>query len=170
MLRKWLLITIICLTMVGATGCQSKASKSSQDAGSTMIKTNHYTKNDLQKRYTRISDIVMKTMTKVSLQSDSKEISKTAKKGLGQLDDIRLELANNKTEDGLTKALTNYNKLGSELLTSAINNDAKTYQANGQGFFKQAVSVGEKYFGDQIPQSIRNFANNQQAVTTESSK
>ena len=83
----------------------TKASKSSQDAGSTMIQTNHYTKNDLQKRYTRISDIVMKTMTKVSLQSDSKEISKTAKKGLGQLDDIRLELANNKTEDGLNQSL-----------------------------------------------------------------
>ena len=92
-------------------------------------------------------------MTKVSLQSDSKEISKTAKKGLGNWMIFRLELANNKTEDGLTKALTDYNKLGSELLTSAINNDAKTYQANGQGFFKQAVSVGEKYFGDQIPQS-----------------
>lgn len=53
-----------------------------------MIKVNHFTKQTLQKRYTTISDLVMKTMTEVSLQSDNKTLSQSAKASLSKLDKI----------------------------------------------------------------------------------
>ncbi len=64
-----------------------------------MIKVNHFTKQTLQKQYTTISDLVMKTMTEVSLQSDNKTLSQSAKASLSKLDKIRLELDNNKSQD-----------------------------------------------------------------------
>ncbi|MFR7699580.1 MAG: hypothetical protein ACLUZ5_06375, partial [Lacticaseibacillus paracasei] len=93
-MRRWLVIAVSVMAMIGVTGCQSKSSKSSSSTGSTMIKVNHFTKQTLQKRYTTISDLVMKTMTEVSLQSDNKTLSQSAKASLSKLDKIRLELDN----------------------------------------------------------------------------
>ncbi|MGO2944677.1 MAG: hypothetical protein ACTICW_02650 [Lacticaseibacillus paracasei] len=172
-MRKWLVVAVSVIAMIGVTGCQSKSSKSSSSAGSTMIKVNHFTKQTLQKQYTTISDLVMKTMTEVSLQSDNKTLSQSAKASLSKLDKIRLELDNNKSQDSgddaLAKTLVDYAKQSSDVLTAVINNDGKGYQSSAQAFFKQAVSIGQQSFGGQVPESVRNYANNQQAVTNSGS-
>ena len=172
-MRRWLVIAVSVMAMIGVTGCQSKSSKSSSSTGSTMIKVNHFTKQTLQKQYTTISDLVMKTMTEVSLQSDNKTLSQSAKASLSKLDKIRLELDNNKSQDSgddaLAKTVVDYAKQSSDVLTAVINNDGKGYQSSAQAFFKQAVSIGQQSFGGQVPESVRNYANNQQAVTNSGS-
>ena len=165
-MRRWLVIAVSVMAMIGVTGCQSKSSKSSSSTGSTMIKVNHFTKQTLQKQYTTISDLVMKTMTEVSLQSDNKTLSLSAKASLSKLDNNKSQ---DSGDDALAKTLVDYAKQSSDVLTAVINNDGKGYQSSAQAFFKQAVSIGQQSFGGQVPESVRNYANNQQAVTNSGS-
>ena len=92
----------------------------------------------------------MKTMTEVSLQSDNKTLSQSAKASLSKC--IRsgwnwiITSHRIQGDDALAKTLVDYAKQSSDVLTAVINNDGKGYQSSAQAFFKQAVSIGQQVF------------------------
>ncbi|ARY92394.1 MULTISPECIES: hypothetical protein [Lacticaseibacillus] len=178
-MRKLMSLLVLMVTIVGIAGCQSKSSDSSAKKSSTMVTTNKFDQKALQKRYTKISDTVIQTLTKITVKDDQKDIMASAKKGVDDLDKITLELQNNQPASGigtkntngdLTKALITYSQTATDALKSLQGNDSNAFQSDVKNFFSQAASIGKQYFNGQLPVSIQNFSQNRQAVTTIPSK
>ena len=177
--RKLMSLLALMVTIVGIAGCQSKSSDSSAKKSSTMVTANKFDQKALQKRYTKISDTVIQTLTKITVKDDQKDIMASAKKGGGDLDKVTLELQHNHPASGigtkntnadLTKALITYSQTATDALKSLQGNDSNAFQSDVKNFFSQAASIGKQYFNGQLPVSIQKFSQNRQAVTTIPSK
>lgn len=178
-MRKIISLVVLAVAMFGIAGCHSKSSGSSAKSSSTMITANKFDQKALQKRYNRISDIVIQSLTKITVKSDEKDIMSTAKEGVKTLDTVKLELQNNQPASGigqtntngdLTKALITYTQTATKVLQSLQGNDENAFQTNVKTFFGQATDIGKQYFHGQIPVSLQNFSQNRQAVTKIPSK
>ncbi|MFD1441321.1 hypothetical protein [Lacticaseibacillus hegangensis] len=158
------LMTLLGLFLV-LGGCAKKPAKQASSSSKTVITSRQYTTQQLQARYVKASNAVIKPLNQASYKQPVAQIKASAKTGQAALEKISLQLADNQSNPDLTKALQAYVKAAQTMLTTMVGTDQAAYNAASKEFFKQCQTVGQQYFGGQLPKSVIAFTKRAQAAT-----
>lgn len=168
---KWLApIVVLGLLLTGCNSGHNSSTSASKSASSskTVIASKKYTTQQLQARYNKITDAVIKPLSMASYSDSSKNIIKQINVGKGQLQDISLQLQDNTSNPTLNKALINYIKISETMLTQMTGTDKNAYKQTTTEFNKQASSIARTYFNGAFPQSMVTYSQRMSAASSSS--
>lgn len=162
-------VMIMLMVLFAAGGCAKKTTKPASSSSKTVITSRQYTIQQLQARYVKVADAVIKPLNQASYKQPAETIKTSAKAGQASLEKIELQLADNQSNPALTKALQSYVKAAQNTLTTMVGSDQAAYNAASKTFFTQCQNLGQRYFGGQLPQSVIDFSKRTQAAAKASS-
>lgn len=166
---KWLVPVV--LLSIALTGCKqdNKGTTSSSSSAKPAIVSKQYTTAQLEKRYVKIADAVMKPLEQASYQESTATIKKTVTASQATIEQVRLELVDNNSEEALTKALIKYEGVAKTMLTTMIGTSQTAYTTASKNFSTQSSTIAKTYFNGQLPQSMINYSKRMQSKTSTSS-
>ncbi|WP_390408052.1 hypothetical protein [Lacticaseibacillus jixiensis] len=163
MKRSWLLILLLSLALVGC-----KHAPSTQPASSSSIKTvvtsKQYTTSELESRYTKLVDAVVKPLDMASYSKPAAKVKAAAIAQQTTVDDVRLQLVANTSRQQETKALVDLAKTAQTMLKTMTGTDQKAYNAAAKTFMSQTGTVAKQYFGGRVPQSLATYSKRMQQL------
>lgn len=167
---KWLLPVVI--LVFGLSACKSTESGTATKSSSkqaTVITSKNYTTAELEKRYVKIADVVMKPLEQASYKESQATIKKTATAGQTTLAEVKLELQDNNSNQALTQALLKYLTAAQKMLTTMLGTNQAAYTAASKEFSLQSSTIAKTYFNGQLPASMVNYSKRMSGQTSSSS-
>lgn len=164
-MKKMGYLVLLLASLMMAGGCvkvgQQPATSSSNK---TVVTSRQYTTGQLQQRYVKISDAVIKPLNLATYKQPLATIKKTAASSQKTLAAIDLQLADNNSAPALTKALRAYVKAGEQTLTSMTGTNQAAYNSASKAFFTQCQALARQSFGGQLPDSVITLSKRSQAA------
>ncbi|WP_156314344.1 hypothetical protein [Lacticaseibacillus camelliae] len=168
-MKRFRRLIILLTVLFAAGGCAKKATKPASSSSKTVITSRQYTTQQLQARYVKVADVVIKPLNQASYKQSAETIKASVKTGQAKLNQIALQLADNQSNPALTKALQSYVKAAQTTLTTMVGTDQAAYNTASKNFFTQCQTLGQRDFGGQLPQSVIDYSKRTQAAAKASS-
>lgn len=168
MKRSWVVILLLSLVLVGCKHAASSQPASSSSA-KTVVTSKQYTTSQLESRYTKLVDAVVKPLDMASYSQPAAKVKQAAQTQLGVIDDVRLQLVANTSQAAETKALVTLAQAAQAMLQAMNGSDQKAYNAAAKTFMDQTSTVAKTYFGGRIPQSLVTYSNRMRQTAQSSS-
>lgn len=167
-MKKFWIVAVLGLALAG---CGQKASDASSSSSKpkTVITTKQYTTAQLQKRYVKIVDAVVKPLDLASYSKPTTEIKQAASTGKAQIADVQLQLAANSGQPELNSALQKLGKAATAMLTAMMGKDQATYNADAKTFMTQTNTIAKTYFNGSIPSTLTIYSQRMANKTSSSS-
>lgn len=155
--KIWILsLLLLSLTMAG---CQKqKATKPASSSSKTIITSKKYNTKELQSRYEKIVDAVVKPLDMASYSQPNDVIKKQVTTSRETVDNVRLELVSNTSLKDQTQALVKLAGEADTMLEAMVGQNQDDYNAKAKVFMSDTSDLAKKYFNGGVPESLSNYS------------